>query len=63
MMAEDELRIVPDVHAALEELPALSDVEDDATFRGWCVDVNDHGNIMLLMKYKNGNRREIWSVV
>ena len=43
------------------ELEYTEFVEPD--YRGLCVEVSDHGNITLYMRYKNGNKREIWGAV
>jgi hypothetical protein len=40
------------------DLPNIDNVADD--YRGLCVSVSDHGNVSLLMRFKNGNTREVW---
>jgi hypothetical protein len=39
----------------------LNDIPDG--FRGLVLEINDHGNMTLWNHFKNGNNREIWSVV
>jgi hypothetical protein len=40
------------------DLPNIDNVASD--YRGLCVNVSDHGNVSLLMRFKNGNTREVW---
>lgn len=35
----------------------------DDDYRGYAVIISDHGNITLVFRYKNGNTKEIWSMV
>ncbi len=56
-----ESQLVPDVESALDELPNIDVVAED--YRGLCVCVSDHGNVSLLMRFKNGNTREMWGCV
>lgn len=32
-------------------------------YRGYVINITDHGNISLLFRFKNGNTREVWSMV
>ncbi|MFA6016453.1 MAG: hypothetical protein WC742_15450 [Gallionellaceae bacterium] len=43
------------------DLPNVDNVAEN--YRGLCVSVSDHGNVSLLMRYRNGNTREIWGCV
>lgn len=63
---EHHFMIVPDLYSLHNDaddntLKQYEFVADD--YRGLCFEVNDHGNITLWYKFKNGNRREIWSCV
>ena len=58
--------IIPDIELVEyaftdNELPALELVDDN--YRGLCIEVDDHGNCSLLMRFKNGNTRTIWGAV
>lgn len=53
--------VTPNKWDALSDCPNIDDVPDN--FRGFVVSVSDHGNVSLLMRFRNGNTREIWGVV
>jgi hypothetical protein len=37
--------------------------ETNRKYRGYCLEVNDHGNVTVWNCFKNGNRREVASRV
>ncbi len=59
-------QIIPDFDALKWEIDEgfvvnIDDVSEN--YRGLCVSVSDHGNVSLLMRFKNGNTREVWGMV
>lgn len=60
--------ICPDVDAAQDaardgELLVVDDLNDAENYRGLVLEINDHGNATLYRSFRNGNLREIWSIV
>lgn len=63
---DGDFQIVPDVNDLITDsyygyVEYWDECADD--YRGYVISVTDHGNISLLFRYKNGNTKEIWSVV
>lgn len=65
VQTEDGWQIQPDKDLFEQDYidGILPDWETAINYRGLCYSITDHGNLSLLFAFKNGNAREVWSLV